>query len=119
MRKLVPLVWLLSVSVCGAAEQTWTGTITDSMCAKSHTANIEHALESAGRRMTEHECTVGCVARRGQKYVFVSNGKTYQIENQQAPELETHAAEEVRLSGTLKGKDTIVVSKVSAVANHR
>jgi hypothetical protein len=31
------------------AQQTFTGLITDSMCAKSHDANIEHARENSER----------------------------------------------------------------------
>ena len=42
-----------------AAEQTWTGAITDTMCPKSHQANIAHKLETSGERMTDQECAVG------------------------------------------------------------
>jgi hypothetical protein len=94
-----------------AAEQKWTGIISDTMCAKSHQSNIEHALENSGKRMTDHECTVGCVMHRGQKYVFVSNGKIYQIENQDYAGLADHAAHAVQLTGSLAG-DTIKVSQV-------
>jgi hypothetical protein len=61
--------------------------------------------------MTDKECTVGCVTRRGQKYVFVSNDKVYQISNQTYAALATYAAESVKLTGTL-AKDTITVSKI-------
>jgi hypothetical protein len=94
-----------------AAGQTWTGVITDTMCAASHASNIEHAHESSGRTMTEKECTVGCVARRGQKYVLVSNGKVYQIENQDYAGLPVHAAETVSVTGSLSGS-TITVSQI-------
>jgi hypothetical protein len=92
-----------------AAEQTWTGAITDTMCPKSHKSNIEHKLEASGERMTDQECTVGCVGHRGQKYVFVSNGRIYQIANQDYSGLADHAARAVKLTGSLAG-DTIKVS---------
>ena len=95
-------------------DQTFTGLITDSMCAQSHQANIEHARGNSGKTMTEKECTVGCVTRRGQKYVLVSNGKVYQIANQAYAALATFAAETVKLTGTLAG-DTITVSSIAAL----
>ena len=104
----------LFLSIAGvsfAAEQTWTGAISDTMCAKGHRSNIEHALENSGKRMTDQECTVGCVGHRGQKYVFVSNGKIYQIENQDYAGLADHAAHAVKLTGSLAG-DTIKVSQI-------
>jgi hypothetical protein len=95
-------------------DRTFTGLITDSMCAHSHDANIEHARENSGRTMTEKECTVGCVARRGQKYVFVADGRVYQISNQTLGALATYAAETVKLTGRLAG-NTITVSTISPV----
>jgi hypothetical protein len=95
-------------------DQTFTGLITDSMCAQSHAANIEHARGNSGKTMTEKECTVGCVARRGQKYVFVARGKVYQIANQTFAALATYAAENVTLTGRLAG-DTLTVSNIAPV----
>jgi hypothetical protein len=103
--------FLTIAGVSFAAEQTWTGVISDTMCAKSHQSNIEHALENSGKRMTDQECTVGCVMRRGQKYVFVSNRKIYQIENQDYAGLAAHAAHPVKVRGSLAG-DTIRVSQI-------
>jgi hypothetical protein len=62
--------------------------------------------------MTNQECTVGCVMRRGQKYVLVANGKTYRIENQDLASLATFAAQTVKMTGTLAG-DVFKVSKVT------
>ena len=98
-----------------AAEQTWTGAITDTMCPKSHQTNIEHKLETSGERMTDQECAVGCVGHRGQKYVFVSDGKVYRIANQQHADLAAHAGRAVKLTGEMSGT-TITVSKIVASA---
>ncbi len=94
-----------------AAEQTWTGAITDTLCPKSHQSNIEHKLEASGERMTDQECTVGCVGHRGQKYVFVSDGRIYKIANQDYAGLADHAARAVKLTGSLAG-DSIKVSHI-------
>ena len=96
-----------------AAETTLTGVISDTMCAMGHESNIEHAKENSGRTMTNQECTVGCVMRRGQKYVLVADGKTYRIENQDHASLATFAAQTVKMTGTLAG-DVITVTRIAA-----
>jgi hypothetical protein len=106
---------LLVLSAPAFTAETWTGVgvITDTMCAASHQSNIEHAREDSGHTMTNQECTVGCVMRRGQKYVFVSGGTTYRVANQDHADLATFAAQTVTLTGTLAG-DVITVSHVAA-----
>jgi hypothetical protein len=89
-----------------AAEKTMTGKISDSMCGRSHKSAIEHA----GAKMSDHDCVIACV-EKGAKYVFVSGGKIYNIENQDLPELKEHAGHDVKLTGELTG-DTIRLSKI-------
>jgi hypothetical protein len=90
-----------------AAEQTWTGTISDSMCGVSH-----KAMEHGGKKTDAHECTVACV-KGGAKYVFVSKGKVFDIENQDLAGLEEHAGHTVKLTGDLQAdKKTIKASKL-------
>ncbi len=60
--------------------------------------------------MSERDCALACV-KGGGKYVFVSDGKVYNIANQGLPLLGTHAGHTVRLTGEMKG-DTITVSKI-------
>ena len=121
MKKVIFVVAVLLVAVGvrfstaqSKQDRSFTGLITDSMCAKSHEANIEHARENSGKTMTSKECTVGCVARRGQKYVFVWGGRVYQISNQTFAALTTYAAETVKLTGSLDG-DTITVSNIAGL----
>jgi hypothetical protein len=90
-----------------AAEKTWTGKISDSMCGANHAKMI---AEHTGTKMTERDCTLACV-KGGGKYVFVSGGKVYNIENQELALLPEHAGHTVRLSGEMNG-DTITVSKI-------
>jgi hypothetical protein len=90
-----------------AAEKTWTGKISDNMCGASHT---KMAAEHKDSKMSDRDCTIACV-KGGGKYVFVSSGKVYKIENQDLAQLQEHAGHTVRLTGEMKG-DTITVSKI-------
>jgi hypothetical protein len=112
----IAIAVFFSSSAAVAAETTLTGVISDTMCAMGHESNIEHARENSGRTMTNQECTVGCVMRRGQQYVLVANGKTYRIENQDHASLATFAAQTVKMTGTLDG-DVFKVSKVTPAAS--
>jgi hypothetical protein len=109
---------LLGATVFGAgqAERTWTGIISDSHCGAIHKSDIEH-----GGRITARECIIGregdasipgCVSQKnGAKFVFVTGEKVYQVSNQEFAGLRVHAADNVKLTGTLAG-DTITVTKI-------
>ena len=88
-----------------AAEQTWTGKISDSACGAKH----EEAAENEGV-MPDRECTQACV-RGGSKYVLVVDGKVLQIANQDNKDLATHAGHAVKMTGEMKGM-SITVSKI-------
>lgn len=93
------------VSLASAATMMMKGTISDSMC------GVSHAKMTAGHpNMTDRACTAACV-KAGAKYVFVSNGKVYQIANQNEPDLAKDAGESVSLTADMNG-DTITVSKL-------
>ena len=115
MRHLIAMVVALGVvvSVSVAAQnppqQNWTGKISDSNCKEKHAAS-----EHDGKKMTEAECTSMCV-KKGAKYVFVSGGKVYQLANQSSKTIASHAGEEVKLTGAMKG-DTITATKITAAA---
>ena len=88
-----------------AAEQTWTGKISDSMCGVSH-----KAMEPGGKK-TDAPCSRVLLGRP--RYVFVSQGKVFDVENQDLAGLEEHAGHAVKLTGDLQGgKKTIKASKV-------
>jgi hypothetical protein len=101
--------WIMTVALSAAmaltvfaAEQTWTGAISDKMCRVSH--------RSMGNgKMSDRECTLACT-KGGASYVFAVDGKVYQLTNHDA-DLRTHAGHTVNLMGELKG-DTIRVSKI-------
>jgi hypothetical protein len=89
-----------------AAEQTFMGQISDSLCKAKH----EEAAEDQGK-MSDHDCTVACV-KGGSKYVLLgADGKVYDIANQNFKDLEKMAGEKVKITGELKGT-AISVSKI-------
>jgi hypothetical protein len=95
-----------------AAEQTWTGKISDSICGAKH----EEAAEGQGK-MPDRDCTQACI-RGGSLYVFVSDGRVYQLPDQKNPDLATHAGHTVKLTGEMKG-NSITVSKIEMVAGEK
>ena len=94
------------VAIRAQAEQTWKGAISDSNCNGKHPAG-----EHDGKKMTDADCTGVCV-KKGAKYVFVSEGKVYQLANQSSKTIATHAGQQVELTGTMKG-DTITATKIT------
>ncbi|MBI3490355.1 MAG: hypothetical protein HY047_00910 [Acidobacteria bacterium] len=88
-----------------AAEQTFAGQISDSACNSKHESGAENVPTPP-----DHDCTLDCV-RGGSKFVLVSNGKVYQIANQDLADLKTHAGHNVKMTGDLKG-DAITVTKI-------
>ena len=106
------LMILLSATAWGA-EKTWAGKISDSMCGARHKSTMEHGA----KKMTDRECTLACV-KKGDKYVFVTNGKVYNIDNQDFASLEEHAGHTVKLTGEMTGK-TIKVSRIEMPAKKK
>lgn len=100
------LVAVLTAMSGFAAEQTWTGKIGDSMCGATHKKTAEHG----NAKISDRDCTLACV-KGGGKYVFVRQGKVYNIENQDYAGLQEHAGHTVRLTGEMTG-DTIKVSNI-------
>jgi len=102
--KLISLGLLATLTSFAAS---WTGMISDSACGMTHAKMMaEHKdLKS------DKECTLACI-RGGSKYVFVSNGKVYNLSNQAMAELRQYAGENVEVTGTMTG-DTIAATKIA------
>ncbi len=98
---IVGAMALLTASGAFAADQTWTGAISDKMCGADH--------KKLAGTMSDRDCTQACT-KGGSPYVLVVDGNVYQLTNHDA-DLRTHAGHVVNLTGELKG-DTIRVSKV-------
>ena len=108
MKQILSLCFLAiaGCAVAVAADQTWIGQVSDSMCGASHAK-----MTSGHAGMTDRDCALACVKGGGQ-FVFVSDGKVYKIANQDSPLLQAHAGHAgVTLTGEMKG-DTITVSKI-------
>ena len=103
---ILAALFLAAPSLPLAAEQTWTGKISDSACGAKH----EEAVEGVGI-MADRDCTQACV-RGGSKYVLVVDGKVLQIANQDNADLATHAGHLVKLTGEMNGA-AITVSKIA------
>jgi len=96
------------VSALSAAQgkQTFTGTITDNMCARGG-----HAQMRMGP--TDAECTTACVSAHGATYVLYDGKEVYALSDQRTPE--KFAGQKVRVTGTLDAKTkTIRVDSISA-----
>ena len=99
---------LLVVAALSAApgKQTFTGTITDNMCAKAG-----HAQMRMGP--TDAECTTACVSAHGATYVLYDGKEVYALSDQRTPE--KFAGQKVRITGTLDAKTrTIQVNSITA-----
>jgi hypothetical protein len=99
----VALVMVLGMTMLAggtrADDKSWTGYLTDSMCAAKGGASVK-----------DGECAKRCVGR-GDKYVLFipDNKKAYALEPQ--AKLEEHAGHYVTVKGTLDG-DTIKVTSI-------
>jgi hypothetical protein len=104
MKAAVAIAFL--VAAPALAEQTFTGQISDSLCKAKH----EEAAEDQGK-MSDHDCTVACV-KGGSKYVLLSSdGKVYEIGNQDFKDLEKDAGMKVTITGELRN-NSISISKI-------
>ena len=111
------LLALLPYSATAGAK-TWTGKISDSMCGATHTMAKEHEQKGEVPKTTskadkDRECTLACV-KSGGKYILASQGKVFEISNQEFAGLQQHAGHTVKLTGELNadGK-TIQVSEIT------
>jgi len=99
-KRLLMLGVMLLAFGCLAWADSWTGTVSDSMC------GAKHAEASA----MAAKCVAGCVAK-GAKYVLVADGKVYQLDKQ--ADFKKYAGKSVTVTGSMNG-DAIAVEKVAA-----
>jgi hypothetical protein len=99
---------LLAIAALAGAQgkQTFTGTITDSMC-----PTADHSQMKMGP--TDAECTKACVSIHGAMYVLYDGKNVYELSDQKTPE--KFAAKKVKVTGTLDAKTkTIKVDSIIA-----
>jgi hypothetical protein len=103
---ILGLLAMASALPAAPGKQTFTGTITDSMC-----ADADHSLMRMGP--TEAECTVACVGAHGATYVLFDGKDAYALSDQRTPE--RFAAQKVTVIGTLDTRTrTIQVDSMTA-----
>jgi hypothetical protein len=106
MKPLIVSLLVFTTLCSGQGKQTFTGFITDNMC-----ADAGHAQMRMGP--TDAECTTACVAAHGAAYVLLEGKNIYTLSDQQTPE--KFAGQNVRIVGTLDAKTmTIQVESITA-----
>jgi hypothetical protein len=101
---LIMIVGLSVSAVFAARAQTFTGTVSDSMC------GAKHAMPG-----NDAACTRACVSK-GSKYALVSGDKVYTLDTSDKTALATldkNAGAKVTVTGTEKD-NTITVTRVTA-----
>ncbi len=96
---------LFAGALAMAADNSWTGWISDSQC------GVKGANDKAGTA----ECTVKCVKEHGAKYVFVNDAdkKVYVVDAQD--KVAPHAGHHVNVKGTVEG-ETLKLTSIEMAA---
>ena len=106
MRGAIVTVLALTGLSAAQSKQTFTGTITDNICARNG-----HSQMRMGP--TDADCVNACVSAHGEAYVLYDGKDVYMLSDQQTPE--KFAAQRVRVTGTLDAKTrTIRVESITA-----
>jgi len=106
MKHLIVSLLAVAALSAGQGKQTFTGVITDNMCARA-----DHSQMQMGP--TDAECTKACVSAHGAAYVLYDGKNVYTLSDQRTPE--KFAAQKVRVIGTLDAKTkTIHVDSMTA-----
>jgi hypothetical protein len=101
------LVSLLAIAALTAepGKQTFSGVITDSMCARG-----DHSKMQMGP--TDAECTKACILEHGATYVLYDGKRAYDLSDQRTPE--KFAGRRVTITGALDAKtQTIRVDSIA------
>ncbi len=93
---------LAASSLCVAADKTFTGTITDSMC------GADHKMMGV---TPDSKCVLDCV-KAGSKYALLEGTNVYELSDQTLPG--KFAGKKVKVTGDLKDKTIQVKSIVAA-----
>jgi hypothetical protein len=109
MRLLILGLFLLITGLSPAqSKRTFTGTITDSMCAAGDHSRMRMGSNDA-------ECTIACVDAHGALFVLYDGKDTYTLSDQKSPE--KLAGKKVTVTGTLDAKSRTIQVDSIALAN--
>lgn len=102
MRKLSLVLSLGSLFASGAFAETWSGTVSDSMCGAKHEA--ASAADMA--------CVKKCI-KGGASAVFISDGKVYQISPNSQAKVTSLLGKKATVTGKMDG-DSIEIASAKA-----
>lgn len=106
MKRLFLGLVLVGALAAQSGKRSFTGSITDSMC-----ANGDHSHMRMGP--TDAECTKACVEIHGAEYVLWDGKNAYTLSDQKTPE--KFAGQKVTITGTINAKDkTLQVASITA-----
>jgi hypothetical protein len=106
MKQLILVLLAVATTSAAPDQQTFTGKITDDMCAMAG-----HSRMNMGP--TDAACTIACVESHGAAYVLYDGKNVYVLSDQKTPE--KLAGQNVRVTGTLNAKTkTIQVDSMTA-----
>jgi len=104
MKFSILLLIALAVLTAAPGKQTFTGVVTDSMCAQA-----DHSQMKMGP--TDAECTIACVQAHDAMYVLYDGKHAYTLSDQKTPE--NFAGKKVKVTGTLdSATETIHVDSI-------
>jgi hypothetical protein len=106
MKPVILIFFMVSALAAASGQRTFTGTITDSMC-----ATADHSRMRMGP--TDGECTIACVEAHGASYVLFDGKEAYTLSDQKTPE--KFAGKKVTVTGTPDAK-TMTIQVVSITA---
>src|SRR5262245_11016195 len=107
MRTLLIALLVHLVVVAAQSTKTFTGTISDDICARG-----DHSQMRMGS--TDAECTTACVSAHGAAYVLYDGRNVYKLSGDKP--IEPFAAQKVRVTGAYDPKtQTIRVDSITAV----
>ncbi len=92
MRALITTCFVATAFATAQAQDTFTGDVTDSTCARA-----DHSDMRMGS--TDAECTVACIFAHGSLYVLYDGRETFGLSDQQASR--EFAGKTVTVTGTL------------------
>src|SRR5713101_1924591 len=95
MKRLILNLLAIAALAEVPGKQTFTGTITDSMCPMG-----DHSRMRMGS--TDAECTIACISAHGATYVLYDGKEAYTLSDQQTPE--KFAGKKVTVTGTLDAR---------------
>jgi uncharacterized protein YdeI (BOF family) len=102
MKKLTFALALGAAFSLTALADSFSGTISDSMCAAKHAAATD----------ADKKCVEGCIKHHGAEPVLVVGDKVYRISADSKDKVMSHLGDKVTVEGTLSG-DTITIASVS------